>query len=263
MENRIKEELRDALFEKYFEVQEGISAPDLVDKLSFIPNTWKEVHTLCIKNIKYFCPLQSLGKMRMVMHEGKQYLILKLRLQRYVVIDVEKRENVSKTDFYTIFNEDFFIQQFDERKWKEEDIFKTSYEIIEYEGDIEEFINLYEEKRGIFELSMRLCIQYEIEKAITYFSIDFANAIVHLGFQTPDQFLYENLNFSYDLTPWGLQDAQRSMELEQMQTMFERIREIRIPKETIPDDLYEQYMIASEKANPSFQKKKINGKGKQ
>lgn len=256
MENITKEALRNQLFAKYFEVKDGMLAVDLMNRLSFIPETWKELHTLCVKNIKYFSPLQSLRKVRMVTQEEKEYLILQLGVWRYVVVDVEKRKNIAKKDFYTIFSEDFFIQHFDERKWKDENSFQRCYEVIRYEGDIEEFIDVYKEKRSTFELSVRLYMQYKIEEAITYFSIDFASAIVHLGFQTPDQFLYENLNFNYDLTSWGMQDAQRSMSLEQMKVMFERVREICIPKEIIPSDLYEEYENVIQKENKQFQKKK-------
>lgn len=44
-----KDTLRNNLFESYFDETEGIIASNLVDKLSFIPQTWSKLHTLCKK----------------------------------------------------------------------------------------------------------------------------------------------------------------------------------------------------------------------
>jgi len=42
-----------------------------------------------------------------------------------------------------------------------------------------------------------------------------------------------------------MQDAQNKIGLEKMQEMFERIKDIKIPKEVIPYDLYQQFLIQS------------------
>ena len=54
MINLDKDLLRDMLFQKYFQVEDGILLIDLVDKLSFIPKLWKQLYHLCEKNIKDF-----------------------------------------------------------------------------------------------------------------------------------------------------------------------------------------------------------------
>ena len=46
-----KEQLREQLFSKYFEVEDGVLAIDFVSRLSFIPKIWKELHFMCEKNI--------------------------------------------------------------------------------------------------------------------------------------------------------------------------------------------------------------------
>ncbi len=256
VENRTKEELRDKLFEKYFEVKDGILVLDLINKLSFIKEAWKELHILCGENIECFHFMLSLGKFRMMKHQGREYLILKLGLWEYVIIDLEKKENISEMDFHTLFDEDFFVEHFDERKEEDKSIFETLYMTSEYNGDIDELKSLYLKYQDIFELSTCISYQYHIGDSYTYFSIDFENAIAHLGFQAPNQFLYENLNFNYDLTPWCMQDAHRSMGLDKMMELFKRTREICIPKEVIPGDLYKQYVSACHKENYQFQKRK-------
>lgn len=80
---------------------------------------------------------------------------------------------------------------------------------------------------------------------MTDFYIDFVNATAQMRFQTKDQFLYEQLFLRYDLSPSRMQDAQDKIGIEIMKEMFERIRELRIPKEIIPSDLYQQFLIQS------------------
>ena len=45
--------LRDLLFQKYFDVDNGIFVKDLNDMLSFIPDVWNKLHIMCQKNIKH------------------------------------------------------------------------------------------------------------------------------------------------------------------------------------------------------------------
>ena len=55
-----KNTLRNNLFELYFEEREGITATDLVNTLSFIPQTWEKLHILCQKNIQHFSQWDTL-----------------------------------------------------------------------------------------------------------------------------------------------------------------------------------------------------------
>ena len=75
--NTNKEGLRNKLFAKYFEVEEGLNATELVDKLSFIPEVWNKLHTLCENNIEYFDEYSSIDDIKLLNHNEKKYLILK------------------------------------------------------------------------------------------------------------------------------------------------------------------------------------------
>lgn len=128
--NREKETLRNQLFDKYFEVEDGILATDLVDKLSFIPDLYEKLHTLCENNIRYFDAWSTLEKIKLTDHNQYKYLILKLRMFKYVIIDIEKMENITEARFRSEFNEDFFINNFGEIK-DCRNLFRT-YDLIEY-----------------------------------------------------------------------------------------------------------------------------------
>lgn len=95
----------------------------------------------------------------------------------------------------------------------------------------------------MFCLSTNVHYRLEVDEAWTYFHIDFANAEAQMGFQTKDQYLYEQLFLRYDLTPSRMQDTQNKIGIGKMQEMFDRIKNLKIPKEVIPNDLYQQFLI--------------------
>lgn len=251
-----KEFLRKQLFDKYFEEKNGIPVIDLVDTLSFIPELWKKLHILCEKNIKYFDSFSDLEKFKLIDYKGKKYLILKIRMFKYIIIDMEKMQNISKEQFRSEFDENFFVNNFDEIK-KDRDSFHM-YGLNRYLGNVQELADFYNENKKVLCLSTELYYRLEIGKAWTDFYIDFANATAQMRFQTPDQFLYEQLFLNYDLSPYGMQDAHRKISVKRMHEMFEEIKKIRIPKEVIPEDLYQQFLSQYDTENQKLERIKTN-----
>jgi len=234
--------LRNKLFNKYFEIEEGIPAIDLLDKLSFIKEVWEQLHILCATNIKHFHPYSSLDSCKIIEHNKKKYLILKLRCWRYVIIDIEKKENITQEQLINEFYENFFVENFDEQKEEDENIYYDLYNVSKYNGDIDKLLDFYKENQDVLCLSTELYYKFNIDNAVTSFCIDFANARANMRFYTPDQFLYENLFLKYDLTPSPMQDAHEKIGIERMNEMLAKIKTIKIPAEYIPSDLYEQYI---------------------
>lgn len=249
-----KEVLRNQLFDKYFEVEDGVLATDLVDKLTFIPELWYKLHDLCEKNIKRFCSFNSLEQFKVLEHNQKNYLIIKLGMLRYVIIDLKTKENITEEQFKNEFDDSFFINNFDEVYTQND---SSMYRIDNYNGNTQELIDFYVENRNVLSLSNELYYRLEVEEAWTYFYIDFINAKAQLGFQTSDQFLYEQLFLMYDLSPFGMQDAQGKIGIERMQEMFEKIKKIKIPIEVIPNDLYQQFLDQCNIRNHKLKKTRV------
>lgn len=252
-----KDTLRNKLFEKYFEVNDGVVAKDLADKLSFIKEIWKELHVLCEKNIKYFDKYSRLSAIKILEHNKNKYLITKLDICNYVIIDLNKMDNISNEQLKSEFNEEFFIRNFNERKVTSNGNFYDFYDVTNYDGNKHELFDFYVENQDIFNLSSRIDYTIKIDNALTYFIINFAVGSAQLGFQTPDQFLYEQLFLGYDLTASRMQDAGRQIGVEKMKEMFERIPTIKIPKDYIPKELYEQYLAHSNIAGKQDIKNKL------
>lgn len=231
--------LRDKLFNKYFNVDDGVLVSDLTNKLSFIPEVWEGLHNLCRKNIKHFDYLSSLDKFKMVSLNNKNYLILKLRMYRYVIIDLDKMENISKEDFYNIFDEEFFIKYFGEFK---DEFGLDLYQVQKYNGNIDELLKYYKDNEFVFNLEPNIHCRFDVDDAWTWLFIDFINAKIQLGFQTVNQLLYEQLFLNYDLTPFSMQDAIHKMGIDKMNEIFSRVDGISIPIQCIPNDLYDLYL---------------------
>lgn len=176
-------------------------------------------------------------------YNNNKYLILKLGLYEYTIIDLEKMVNVKQEEFKEIFTEEFFVNNFDEDK--DEDVINYIC-IEEYDGDIQELLDFYIEKEDVLLLLTKFFYELKENDAYTYLSFDFANRGIQMGFGTPDQFLYEHLLLNHDLTPYGLQDAQNKIGVERMKEMFEQIKGIKIPIDVIPNDLYQQYLLKTD-----------------
>lgn len=236
-----KTTLRDNLFKKYFENQIGIEANDLVSTLSFIPETWKKLHEICEDNIEYFDSYSDIEQCKLIQMNQNDYLILKFEILNYVIIDLKQRQNIARQ----LFDNDIIGDSFFKKYFKK---LKINLDIIDL-CDISIFnkpemlIDFYFQNQQILNLSTSLEYKISMDNAWTYFFIDFINSSAQLGFQTSNQFLYEQLFLNYDLTASRMQDAHTKIGIEKMKEMFSKIKTIKIPTEVIPSDLYEQYNL--------------------
>lgn len=238
-----KDELRDQLFAKYFEIEDGILATDLVEKLAFIPETYNYLHNLLEKNVRYFDSYSYIRSIK----EISQYLIIKLGPCNYIIIDTQKMASLSEEEVAMCFSEQFFIAEFCERPLGSDYSYLDLYHFETYEGEIAELLDFFEQNREVLILPTYLCYKITLGDAFTSFSIDFANSSAQVCFQTPDQFLYEQLFLRYDLSPSRMQDAVSRIGLEHIKAMFESIKNIKIPKTSIPSELYSLYLKVNEK----------------
>lgn len=248
-----KEQLREQLFSKYFEVEDGVLAIDFVSRLSFIPKIWKELHFMCEKNIEYCEFYTSLHQFKLVQYNNKIYVILYLGTCSFVVINTETCENITEYEFKSVFDFSFFQEHFGVCK-EDEDFFSYYCHLEEYHGDIQELMNFYTINQKVLQFTPNICYEIYLEEASTYLFISFIQATAQIGFQTPDQFLYDQLFLNYDLTPCSMQDAQDRIGFSRMQDIFTQIQEIYLPKEIIPSDLYQEYLNRCDLIDHQFKK---------
>ena len=237
-----KEELRNKLFAKYFKVEEGVKVTELVDKLSFIPEVWNKLHNLCKNNIENFDEYSVIEDIKLLNHNDKNYLILKLPIYRYIIIDIERKENITEEQFANNFDKDFFASNFNARKRGDNDSLEF-YCFEKYCGNIEELLAFYMENEQTLNLSKKIDYILKADNAWIYFHIDFVNEKGQFGFDAKDQFSYEHLDLRYDLRASKMQDGKNKVGIENMQEISQKIKEIKISQKVIPTDLYKEYLI--------------------
>lgn len=229
--------LRSELFEKYFENQDGILLFELMEKLKYIINIWKELHNKLEINSEDVNKYTRIELIERIKHNNRDYLIIKFMPWNYLIIDLNTQKVLSSEDVSNIFNEDFFVQNYNEKYIQDNTNNISIYWFYTLSGNITNLINFYLENIEIFNLPKNILYKIFIGEAWSYLSINLSNGNIQLGFQTDDQLLYERLFLNADLTPFGLQDAYSKIGKEKMKEMFSRIKNIIIPFDIIPEDL--------------------------
>lgn len=250
-----KDELRNQLFAKYFEVEEGIEAKELMTKLKNIRETWKNLHALIEQNIKDFYNYDTLEQIKKIEHQKTNYLIIKFRFGNYIIIDLDTKAILDLNQMKANFDEQFFIEKFQERKVLNQN--SLDYYHLESMENAQELIDFYTANDKNLVLPTKIYYQVQIKEAWSYFNINLANDRAQIGFQTPDQFLYEQLFLKGNLTPSCMQDAQSRIGKERMQEMFAKIPEIKIPVRYIPEQLIENLLQKKQAKDPQMTESKI------
>jgi len=249
--------LRNELFEKHFETKEGITLPELMEKLKYIIDTWKALHNLLEVNSEDINKYTRIEFIEKINHNNIDYLIIKFMPWSYLIIDLNTNKVLSTEEIEDNFTEEFFVHNFNEKYINEGTDKISLYWFYTFNGNISTLINFYIENIDLLNLSKNISYKIFIEDAWTYLSINITNGNIQLGFQSEDQFLYERLFLNSDLKPFGLQDATSKIGKDIMKEMFSRIKDIIIPFDVIPDDLL-QFIRSYDNMKLTF-KKNSNG----
>ncbi len=222
---------------------------------SSITETWNNLHQLLEKNLSSFDTWSPLNEIKQIANQGKEYLIIKINLWHYVIIDLETNQTILKKDVKKNFNEEFFINNFGKRRTIANKDCLDMYNFFNYNSPPQEIIAFYQDNQELLSLPHKLFYKIRIDQAWTYLSINLANGKIQLGFETKDQFLYEHLFMNKDLTPFALQDATAKLGIDKMTEIFNRIKSIKIPFALIPQELYQHSLLPN--SNPPHKKQLI------
>ncbi len=230
-----KTKLRDALFNKYFENGEDrVEILEVLDQLQPTIKMWESLDALLKESIEDYEWFDGVKMVRFISYQGVDYLVIKIRMFKYFMVDIKKKKVLTKEDVVSLFTEDFFTTNFKERKLKSKSHYLVMYYFLECKQNLEELVAFCEANQEYLEMPNSIYCRFEIGEAWTYLDINMSTKEIQLGFQTPDQTLYDFLHFGIDLTPWGMQDAQQRMGVEKMREICEKVKEIKIPKSCIP-----------------------------
>lgn len=248
--NEYKTELRNNLFEKYFEVEDGILLSELVKSTSEITSTWDYLHKILEKSIKDYDHWSRLEDIKEIEYKNKKYLIIKIMMQKYIVIDLDTEKILSVEEIFNTLEQQLFIENFNEKKIDEK-MYNRFYWFLSGKNE-KTIIDYYNKNKKILNYPTKIFYKIKTGDVYTFLSINL-NDGVQLSFQGKDQILYETLFINLDLTPSWMQDTKDRISIEKMREMFDRIPNIKIPKEYIPKEYFEDGLI-KEKNNTLIKK---------
>lgn len=230
-----KEQLRNQLFDKYFEVKDGINICDMMKQLKFISQTYKTLKKMLEEQIEDYDSYDTIDVIKEIEIKENKYIIMQISLFDCIVIDVKNNKLLNRKEALEIFPD---INS----------VFKKINNVgmlyfYKSNNDLKNIVNYYYLNKKTFDMPTKIDYQIKLEDAWTYIFFNLEQGNICLGFQAKDQFLYEQLFLKSDVTPSGMQDAQSKIGIERMKEMFELIREIKIPYEIIPSE----YEIEKEK----------------
>ncbi len=229
MEDNRKIILRDKLFQKFFENTKGNSLSDIYESTKYITDTFDGLKSILLSESGTFDNFMKIGMVRLIKYNNHDLLFIKVNIGHYYIFDMQLKK-VLNDNYKELFNIDFFVTNFHERKNDFE--YETFYEFDEYNGNIDILINYFIFNKDVLELE-NTKIKYQVieqnAQATIFYDIKTGNC--QLDFVTSDQFLYEQLYLKKGLIPSSMQDAERKIGRSKMLEFFQMIPFIKIPSE--------------------------------
>ena len=244
--NMHENQMRKLLIDEYLKVTDGIPIDDITSTLSFIKDTYQNLKTLLAKHIEHIEYYNKCGPIKYIGVKGKECLAIRLGLARYLMIDTETGLALSKEQVCSQWTEDYFLAEFagyHASHALENDI--DQYTFLTPPGNLSDIVDFCAANSTVFALPTTIVHQVKLEqpnitgtviKTLSYLAVDFIRNEIQLGFRGTDQYLYEHLFFSLDLEP-TIKDTKGRIDNEEMNTIFCKVKNIRIPKEAIPQEL--------------------------
>lgn len=127
-----KSKLRDELFNKYFENEEGVKLSDLVQILSPLTEKGKQLQKILFENIQGVYPFNPIYNIKCVEHDNNKYLLIRCGIWRYIVIDMIEQKTLDKVDVNIAFDEESFISYIIDDEETKEDIRNNGYDTQQF-----------------------------------------------------------------------------------------------------------------------------------
>lgn len=248
--NEYKTQLRNNLFEKYFEIEDGVLLSDLVESTRDITQTWDYLHQILENCIEDYDKWSRLEDIKEIGYKNKKYLIVKVMIQKYIVIDLDNKKILSEEEIFNTLNQQIFIDNFNEIKIDEK-MYDRLYWFLKGNNE-DEIIDYYNQNKKILSYPTRIFYKINMGDVYTFLSVRLNDGI-QLSFQGKNQILYETLFINSDLNPSIMQDTKDRISVEKMREIFDRIPNVKIPRKYIPKEFFEDGLI-KEKNNTLIKK---------
>lgn len=230
-----KECLREKLFSKFENVDEGILITDFLNKTNVIRDKWNTLRNYVVEEDDFFCMYPNLVKI--VDYNNKKYLIVSFRHYSYMIMDITDNKVLNEDEVRKIFNQQFFLENLEEIKMNSEDEFFQVLDISYNDVDVQKVYDYVDENEEYFNINPNIFykVYEENSEAVINLSLNKPSSI--LMFLTKDQYLYDHLFMNERLESLGMQDSVKKIGLDKSKEYFKRLKNIKIPYDEIDEKI--------------------------
>ncbi len=236
------------LFELFFvnsNNEDCIEISQLMNMIKPFNAKWKELYNILKENSEDFDNYSTIRKIKKVSHNNVEYLIMQINIWSYLCIDLTNKEIVDFKEELLPFSEDFFIDNFDERKIPNPSMFYHTLSLNK-EG-LELLMQYVKDNDFLFMEANDFYYRKEANDgfiASLIFEIDTGKITIYFG---NNHGIVNYIFLNSNLIPVGVSNPTGNK--DDLKQMANRVRDINIPVSVIPDYLFK------EENNKKYQKK--------
>lgn len=177
---------------EYFK-QSGIDLDQILENLKDNFKAWQEFKKTICHNIKYCYKYKTLVSLKKI---DDKYLIIKLHSWDYLIIDLELLKVLRKDEVIQVFNEDFFVCNFNEKK--------SNYIFINDCKNVLEVVDAFYQYESF--LTSDVIFKYNVSdyNSNSIFVIDLINDCCYIDFYSEEMNVKERYYFTNNLKIVGL-----------------------------------------------------------
>ncbi len=244
------------LFKLYFNnnvsKEDSIDIKDIITVQKEYYSKWQRFYFILRKYSNEFRQISQIDKIQLLNYNNISYLIIKIYSWTYLCIDLTNEKIVNFGENIYPFNEEFFIENFDEDK--SDNVEELYYSIEFKQNGIKELINFIVENKNLFLNSS--CFTYKIEdnnSFMTFLNFSLLKGIITLYFGNKYMDIDDDATYIYiDNNLNQIEVSNKKVYVNKLKKMCSKLKNIKIPIDVIPN-----FVLDSIRYNKLLEKNKM------
>ena len=227
-----------SLFKLYFTNEDakenGVSIKKVINSTWEYHLKWEEFYNIIRKYSPEIDHFSKADKVELINYKENNYLIVKIYNWTYLCINLDKKEVVNfGPDLYP-FNENFFIDNFDEKKVKKTEAFYFSIDFLN--DGLLEIIKFTQKNKNLFLTDSGFTYRIEEDELMTFLNFNTQKGNITLYFG--NKYMIDDTNYIYIDNNLSLREVSNSIEnTNKLKKMCTKLKNIKIPIDVIPNFL--------------------------
>lgn len=236
MERDVWIKKQEELFELYFkDCSESVNLEHFVNSLVYVKEKWQTLYHILADGLEDFDDYSRVMDIKEIEYMNRNYLIFKFFPFDYLIIDCLSEKVLFDEDVFKTFSQEFFINNF------QEEYVKNHEKVYYFLGCSDDFakrvLNFYEDNKDVLTYDNNFYIEKRTDDScVTSICVNLTNLEVTLGFNYFGEIGRCNYIFlDSNLGAYGVSNPDGNM--NSLKKMGDRVRDISIPRNKIPNYL--------------------------